>query len=283
VDYVDAVSSRYAGRIAVYEVWNEVDLTGMFTGDVADLVELSRLAYQTIKANDPNAIVLAPNYTQYGVTEFEQFLAAGGDAYVDGYGVHLYSAINDEVMNRLALPTPEAHRHTVNQFQAVLDSRGVSKEIWITEGAVVGLDQTSSTRDERLGAAARAFLVPLISGQENFAWYTWEGIVGDDIQMFEPSTREILEPGVAFASVSNWMAGATVVSVDIDAGNVYQIVITKNGETSLILWKPDIRSNTLSYVVPSHANTVFNLDGSSQSLSSNQVLLGPSPIRVRLG
>jgi hypothetical protein len=284
LDYVDAVSGRYAGRIQVYEVWNEVDFNGMFSGSIADLVELSRLARNAIKANDPQAILLAPNFTQFGVSDMDDFIAGGGDQYVDGYAFHLYSAVNIAAQGEMNMPTPESHIHTANRFQSVLKSYAINKPIWITEGAVIGEAGNPPTADERDGALARAFLIPLASGYRNFAWYTWEGIVENNVKMFDSTSLALLEPGIAFATLSNWLSGATVLDWTVDSNNIYRLDISNAEGVSQILWKPDIARNNFGYsVVDGTASRVFQLDGSDAALAGNQVEIGPKPVRVLLG
>jgi GH35 family endo-1,4-beta-xylanase len=60
-DYVTTVVTRYKGKIFAYEIWNEVDLDGYWTGSVNQMVQIAQMAYQTIKQIDPAATVLSPS------------------------------------------------------------------------------------------------------------------------------------------------------------------------------------------------------------------------------
>ena len=62
-NYVRTVATRYKGKIHHYELWNEADYHGFYTGSVDTMVELAKQAYKIIKEIDPNAIVLTPNCT----------------------------------------------------------------------------------------------------------------------------------------------------------------------------------------------------------------------------
>lgn len=99
-DLAFAVASRYRGRIAAYQIWNEPNLSREWGGqppNPAAYVELLRVGYQAIKRADPNAIVIsagmAPTTRWDDValpdTEFlRRMYNAGGRAYFDALGAH---------------------------------------------------------------------------------------------------------------------------------------------------------------------------------------------------
>jgi hypothetical protein len=47
--YAHAVATRYRGRIAAYEIWNEVNLPGYFSGSIAQMVRLTRIGRDAVK------------------------------------------------------------------------------------------------------------------------------------------------------------------------------------------------------------------------------------------
>ncbi|MEI6180559.1 MAG: glycoside hydrolase family 44 protein [Chloroflexales bacterium] len=72
-NFVGLMTERYKGKIQAYEIWNEPNLAHETGGtirpeDVGRYVELLKLAYTTIKAGDPNALVLAAASSSSGVT-----------------------------------------------------------------------------------------------------------------------------------------------------------------------------------------------------------------------
>ncbi len=99
-DFCGAVASRYRGRIAAYQVWNEPNLSrewGERPPNPVEYTALLKACYEAIKAADPEAIVisagLAPTGTGLPVaipdTEFLQGMYdAGAAAYFDALGVH---------------------------------------------------------------------------------------------------------------------------------------------------------------------------------------------------
>jgi polysaccharide biosynthesis protein PslG len=61
-DYLQALATRYKGRIQAYEIWNEPNLSREWGGKRPDpqaYVELLKASYATIKAADPQAIVVS--------------------------------------------------------------------------------------------------------------------------------------------------------------------------------------------------------------------------------
>jgi hypothetical protein len=99
-DFCTAVASRYKGRIAAYQIWNEPNLQREWGGKApnpAAYVEMLKVGYQAIKKADPNAIVitagLAPTTRWDSVampdTEYlKQMYAAGAKPYFDALGAH---------------------------------------------------------------------------------------------------------------------------------------------------------------------------------------------------
>ncbi|MGL4502111.1 MAG: GH39 family glycosyl hydrolase, partial [Planktothrix sp.] len=95
-NYVRTVATRYKGRIHYYELWNEPNgYKRFYTGTVAEMVELSREAYQILKEVDPTITVVSPSATgdwgsSPGVEWLEEFLSQGGGDYADVIGYHFY-------------------------------------------------------------------------------------------------------------------------------------------------------------------------------------------------
>ncbi len=100
-EFCGALASRYAGRIAAYEVWNEPNLTREWGGpppNPAEYVVLLKACYTAIKAADPKAIVISaglaptdqddPAVSMPDVAFYQGLYAAGGASYFDMLGVH---------------------------------------------------------------------------------------------------------------------------------------------------------------------------------------------------
>lgn len=99
---------RPAGKILVYEIWNEPNLQGEWGGtpNPARYAEVMRAAYSAIKANDPSALVITAGLATVGgdtstcyingntamgdLCFLQQMYGAGINGYHDGIGTHPY-------------------------------------------------------------------------------------------------------------------------------------------------------------------------------------------------
>ncbi|MDP2726631.1 MAG: cellulase family glycosylhydrolase, partial [Dehalococcoidia bacterium] len=99
-DFVGALASRYKGRIAAYQIWNEPNLAREWDGrapNAKEYVDLLKGAYQAIKAADPGAIVITsglspttapPPVAIPDIEYLRQMYAAGAKDYFDMLGAH---------------------------------------------------------------------------------------------------------------------------------------------------------------------------------------------------
>jgi len=62
MNFLGVLVSRYQGRVDAYQIWNEPNLSREWGGrppNPAEYAEMLKMAYQTVKAIDPNAIVIS--------------------------------------------------------------------------------------------------------------------------------------------------------------------------------------------------------------------------------
>ncbi len=99
-DFLNAVATRYKGKIQAYEIWNEPNLArewGNQPPNPGDYVTLLKAAYHAIKSADPAALVitagLAPTTASGAIAmpdvDFVRGIyKAGGAKYFDALGAH---------------------------------------------------------------------------------------------------------------------------------------------------------------------------------------------------
>ena len=137
--FVGALAQRFGTRVGAYEIWNEEDAPGWWTGapNPAAYTQLLRAAYPAIKAADPSAAVVLGGLTGNDFQFVEGVYATGGKGYFDAVGVHTDTACNKlspyEFLrgadNRLITDSFLAYR----EVHAVMLANGDDKPIWMTE------------------------------------------------------------------------------------------------------------------------------------------------------
>jgi len=160
-DFLTALATRYKGRIDAYQIWNEPNLArewGNRPPNPAEYAQLLKVAYQAIKAVDPNAWVitagLAPTSRDDAVampdTKFVQGMYdAGAEPYFDALGVHGAGykvapetdpnvVANDPALNNGDPSPPEAKR--IYCFRHIEDVRQVMVQNGDADKRVVVLE-----------------------------------------------------------------------------------------------------------------------------------------------
>ncbi len=142
-DFVSAVATRYQGKVADYEIWNEPNYKGFWapTPDAAAYTALLRVAYTAIKSADPAATVIGGSVAAVAevpggpainpVTYLSQMYAAGAGGYFDALAFHPY---------HYGVPFSAGEGHAgvpltqAQQLYAVMVANGdANLKIWATE------------------------------------------------------------------------------------------------------------------------------------------------------
>ncbi len=102
-DFLTALATRYRGKIAAYQIWNEPNLAREWCDqppDPAAYAEMLRVAYAAIKQADPAALVISAGMAPTGtepptampddeyLDALYQAIGGSGDGYFDLLGVH---------------------------------------------------------------------------------------------------------------------------------------------------------------------------------------------------
>lgn len=153
--FMSVLATRYAGKVAAYELWNEPNLAREWHGatlGAADYVTLLAAGSGAVRQADPQARVISagPGVTGIddGVTAIDdrrflrEMLAAGAAQWVDGIGVHPYGYGNPP-WERAADATHKVtgwNEHpsfffldTLEDYHAIVVAAGVDLPLWPTE------------------------------------------------------------------------------------------------------------------------------------------------------
>lgn len=156
-DFLRDAASRYKGKVAAYEIWNEPNLEREVGKPirVGAYVELLKASYPVIKQVDPTALVLTAGLTPTGINDpnfaiddvnyLEQFYKYNGGEvkkYFDVLGAHTGSNANppDTLWPQQPGPGPGWRDHAsfyfrrIEQIRQVMEANGDgAKKVWLTE------------------------------------------------------------------------------------------------------------------------------------------------------
>ena len=158
--FMQAMGSRYAGKVKAYELWNEENLareTGVGNVDPTTYLPLLKAGYRGIKAGDPNAVALLGALSPTGanitgqsmddlsylqqlyalnggeVKSYFDVLVGASERVLESAGLHAGHAPVQPV-RRLEQRSELLRLHRVAQYRDVMTQDGESaKKIWLTE------------------------------------------------------------------------------------------------------------------------------------------------------
>jgi hypothetical protein len=284
--YVRTVAERYRGSIHHFEVWNEINDKGFYTGSVDKMVELTCEAHRIVHEVSADNRLVSPSFIGAGSEpeQLEAFLRKGGKACVDIIGYHFY------VPHR----QPEEIVALIGRVRTAMARQGVSHlPLWNTEAGWWlengdGTPETGADKrwrrvrvDEAPAVVARTLILGRASGLERFYWYAWDNKI---LGLVEPSTGAEKPAGVAFATLVRWLAfarpecaerqGVWTCDLPIDAGQKRRIV-----------WQVAGTPRPLALEAGAHVVAVEHLDGRHIRFDGQApaaILTGPEPVLVRL-
>lgn len=281
--YVRAVASRYKGRIAGYEVWNEPNLRQFYTGDVRTMVAMARIAHETVKAVDPAAVLVSPSPTGWsgggdwgrgGLDWMADYLAQGGGAYADVIGYHLYGASPEGQVAPLA-----------RRVQRVLADAGVSKPVWNTEIGWCTVAPTTPYQntgfdlcdapERRISPSTvadyvlRTYILLDAAGVERTYWYSWDnGFMG--ISSGAPLR--------AYSTVIDWL-GSRAVSACTGTTFLTCEARDRAGREAHFIWST-VGDTTFTVPAGWGAAMIRTVDGHTVRVDSRPIAVGSQPILV---
>lgn len=272
-DFVTVLVTRYKGRIASYEMWNEPNANGFFTGSAADMAHMVSIAYPIIKSIDPQAIVLSPAASSTGWptpydTWLDQFLSAGGGKYVDAIAWHAYAGR----ANQPAIP-PEDLVNQIRKVRGVLAKHGLSNlPVWDTEG---GWGNDSQLPDEQAQASflVRWYLIQFTYGISRAFWYQWDNPTWGTL--WREGTGET-PAAKAYAQMFAWLNGATgSTPCKASAGSVWTCGLYKGDAKYLIAWST---SGPTAFSDYAGFSSYSDVTGEKHTSTGQPVTVDSSPI-----
>ena len=265
--YLLAVASRYKGRIANYEVWNDPSDPQYWAGAVtslgADMALLTTHAAAVIHAADPAAKVVAPALDADGM---RLFLAAGGNTAADTLTVSL--SLAGQAPEAL-VPELAAVRAAMNDSQAQTKPLWNDQPSWTLPEGLAGADQA--------GYVARSLILNASFGISRLAWYAWDEGNAGALRLSDANAQPTAAAG-AYSVVEEWLANAQVNGCAANAEQVWTCQVIRNGEPAWILWSTAGTQPSSSLGM----STITDLSGTERALDqSGWVSVSGSPVLLQ--
>ncbi|MEY4763913.1 MAG: hypothetical protein RI907_586 [Pseudomonadota bacterium] len=243
--FVRNVAARYKERIKIWEIWNESDVPQHWSGDIKDLVELTKVASEEIRRVAPRAIVIGPNFTSLGLRAMHEFLLAGGGQHVDGLSIHAY-------MPR----SPGINGAVIRNLRESLGYMGLAdKLIWNTESNT----SCGATAPEDLGmsrnpcvlspseAIAQTYLLQASMGVQNISFYTWEGAEQEygGSALVQADYETPTEAGQTMRALTDLLRGASVREIKPASPGVAMVEVVREQKVCRAAWSLSERNVAL--------------------------------------
>jgi hypothetical protein len=303
-DFIDAVVTRYSGppyNIKYWEIynepddvsgtWGELDCSGDYElrafGDHPDeYVAHLQAAYNTIKAIDPDAVVMmgaiahdwfVPDGGVFVESFFDDILSLGAADYFDVANFHYYPHLKDRWETQTGLPGVRAKTAAI---QAIMAANNVDKPIICTE---LGISSggppphwPSETEDSQAAELIREFTQSIAAGNKVSIWYNMADYGYDD---FYAEFGLLDVPGYApklavdaYTTLAGALPGFEYVrplgATEMGATNMegYLFWDQPGGEALYILWSADGSAQTLT--LPPGVTAVIDKFGNPVTYSS---------------
>lgn len=273
-NFVQSVAIRYKGFIQYYEIWNETDYKGFYSGAISNMVMMAQIARTVVTNVDPSAKILGPNITLGGLSWLEQFIQAGGPA--------------PDIMTFHDYPTsvPEDSLGEVAGFRDLLSRYPPwnSLPVWCTEGAPnIGINDSQNQ-----GIVARCYLFWWWQNIQNWNWYAWELTnVNHTFQVplsINPPSETPAPGGIAYSNTVNWLLGAQMTSHAVDSNGTWSAGLQRLGyPAGYIVWNPNssaifnLPPNWSIYQERDLSNNVASITGLKSIMAGQAPVIFDSP------
>lgn len=200
--WVRQVVRRYRGRIRHWQIWNEPNIF-FWSGPKELYAELLARAYETIRAEDPDAVVVGCSTSGIDIDFIRDTMRRGGR--FDVLSVHPYRGILRD------LP----YMDELRDVRGLVDDRPV----WITEIGFPSQLHGGYSERRQAGLLARTYLSSIASGAvDKVFWYNFRNDGADPFyhEMNFGLVRSDLRPKPAYramATLARTLAGLRLVDV----------------------------------------------------------------------
>ena len=271
-NYVATVVRRYQGRGVDYQIWNEANVAGFWSGSPRQMATLTKIAAKAIHNNDARAQVVSPALATRLTGQrrwLRTFYAQRSGGYpvahwVDVVSLHLYP---------LSQERPEHSMTLLAASRTMLRALHVTKPIWNTEinyGLPTGGGGTARTISAQRQAAyvARTYVLNAAANVKRVFWYSW------DLQRLA-NTRltfangSLTPAGRTLPTLRAWLDGARPTACTKDSKGTYTCKVMYSDGVRRIVWNP---TRTVYITTPPTTTRWEDLAGVSTRIRSHKQL-----------
>jgi hypothetical protein len=283
--YVRAIVKRYHAPDVTFQVWNESNVEGYWSGTYQQMAQLTAAARAVVDSVTPRPLLVAPAMAvrtlgeRVGLQKLYAQKVAGvpvGDM-VDVVSLQLY-------------PEPDLGPARSSELlvaaRGILDRDGVpaDKPVWDTEinfGLRGGLPATPATVEQQQAKVAMTYLIDASAGVGRVFWYAWDLHAIADTDLVGADNVTPTAAGRAFDEVQRWMIGSKVESCT-DAGHAWVCVIRAPEGERRVYWSPN---GSATVRTAFDATTTQTLAGPVQALplGGTTLQVGWLPVMVTSG
>lgn len=177
-NFVTAVAQRYGSRIQYYEVWNEPNLIGFYTGTKAKLVDMVKTVSNSVKTVVPTAKIICP-----AITSFRETAGSSGEVYLDALLTQQDTALTGTMLNWIDIVGVHLYYNHVTvqlspmitRIKNTLTSRGYGAfDVWDTESGILSPFPDTISNESHLQIMKRKILNIVLSGIKKQFWYSYD-------------------------------------------------------------------------------------------------------------
>lgn len=284
--YVRAVALRNVrkwGGAVKFQVWNEANVSGMWTGTPQQMATLTRWTREALNVHHRRAVLVSPALVTRLASQrtwIDQYFSkrTGGrpvGSYVDVVGLQLYPLKGG----------PEASMELLKTVRRTLAKRGVRKPIYNTEinygmhtGRLAGRNAFNIARATEAAFVARTYLLNAGNKVSRVYWYGWTLRGPVNTEMTYRNGITLTPAGRSFGVVRSWLLGARPAGCTVDSARTYTCVFRYRNGVRRAVWNP---SRTVPYTVGSYSTSYRTLNNVKRSTHRGaKIRVGKQPIII---
>jgi polysaccharide biosynthesis protein PslG len=279
--YVRALATRYAGRDVAYQVWNEANVLGFWSGSPGQLAKLTAVTAQVLDTVSPRPTMVAPAMATRLIGQrafFADFYArkvfgAPVASYMDVVSLQLYPEAD---------AGPAESMHLLESMRVRMAELYVDKPIWNTEinyGVSGAVDVAPDAVAEQQAKVAQTLLLNAARGVDRVYWYGWDqqGLV--DTLLTESDGVTQAPGGRTLEVVSEWLVGGVLESCEPDAAGTYTCVLRRTDRNFIVYWNP---TTPATVPIPTGATRAEKADGTPIATDGAELAVAAVPVMVEV-